>query len=715
MLSLNIHNLAHSRGQRLLLTASCLVLGGVLSPSTLAQETNRDSWAKDSVVVTGEKDSITAPNTATATRTDTPIEKVPQSIQILTRTLIEEQDLQTVSDALTNISGVVPSKTSEIVLQSPVIRGFTTDYLVDGLPAYGLPTGIVDPGSLVNVERLEVAKGPTSTLYGGGRGAPLSGIINFVSKSPETERHLDVSLRAGSYNTLGATADLNLPASETLLFRVTGAYEQADSFIDVINSERYSIYPTASLAISDATRLTLRGQYSRIEQMEYAGLPSDIALANTGTVDRYTFAGAEHAPPTTIENTILTALLTHAFSDTLKAEVTARHYESRFKELSSFPFPAVPVAGTTYGFFTASLPSDVDQDFGSATLQSKFKTGDIAHLLLAGVDLDQTDYVAQLGFAPLGFIDYADPSTNLPFGAPATLTDIQTDAMSTTAIFVQDQVSIGNQLDITAGLRWTKLDVQSSYISGGIPFVDTDNTYYRVTPRLGATFEISSGLSAFAGYSEGFQGVVAAFGVTNPKPETSQSYEAGLKFFSPLPGLTGTIAAYQVTRQNVRTADPSNPFSSIQAGEQRARGLETDLVYEPTPALSLLATYAYTDAEVTKDNALPVGDRPARVPEHSGRVAVRYRFLEGGFSGLEIGGGLTAVSDRELTLPNVTSVDGSVLIDAQASYDFGLATVSLSVVNLTDEESFEPYQYLAASIVTPTQPRSAFVTLRRRF
>ncbi|MEQ1784961.1 MAG: TonB-dependent receptor plug domain-containing protein, partial [Hyphomonadaceae bacterium] len=186
MISLNIHNLAHSRGQRLLLTASCLVLGGVLSPSALAQETNRDSWAKDSVVVTGEKDSITAPNTATATRTDTPIEKVPQSIQILTRTLIEEQDLQTVSDALTNISGVVPSKTSEIVLQSPVIRGFTTDYLVDGLPAYGLPTGIVDPGSLVNVERLEVAKGPTSTLYGGGRGAPLSGIINFVSKSPET-------------------------------------------------------------------------------------------------------------------------------------------------------------------------------------------------------------------------------------------------------------------------------------------------------------------------------------------------------------------------------------------------------------------------------------------------------------------------------------------------------------------------------------------------
>ena len=76
---------------------------------------------------------------------------------------------------------------------------------------------------------------------------------------------------------------------------------------------------------------------------------------------------------------------------------------------------------------------------------------------------------------------------------------------------------------------------------------------------------------------------------------------------------------------------------------------------------------------------------------------------------------MTAVSSRELTLPNSTRVGGSVLLDAQASYDFGLASVSLSIVNLTDDDGFEPYQYLARAIVTPTQPRSAFVTLRAKF
>ena len=695
-------------------TVSGVALCWAFTQPALAQEA-QESWARDVVVVTGQAERVSAPTAATTTRTPTPIEEIPQSVQVLTRTLLEEQELQTVSDALTNISGVVPSKTSEIVLQSPIIRGFNTDYLIDGLPAYGLPSGVVDPGSLVNVERLEVAKGPTSTLYGGGRGAPLSGLINFVSKSPEAGQRADFSVRAGSFNTLGGTVDLNLPAGESLRFRITGAYEQADSFIDVIDSERYSVYPTASLRLSDATQLTVRGQYSRIEQKEYAGLPSNIALASNSGVDRFTFAGAEDAPPTTIENRLITGQLKHAFSDTLSGEIAARHYESRFEELSSFPFPAVPVAGTTYGFFTASLPSDVDQDFVSASLQAKFETGDIAHLVLAGIDADETDYTAGLGFAPLGFVDYADPSTNLPFGTPATLTDVQTDAMATTAVYVQDQLSIGEQLDITAGLRWTKLDVESNYTSGGIPFVNTDKTHYRVTPRIGATYRIVDGVSAFAGYSEGFQGVVAAFGITDPKPETSQSYEAGLKLFGPIPGLTGTVAVYQITRQNVRTADPVIPFASIQSGEQRARGFETDIIFEPSSALSILATYAYTDAEVTKDNTLPVGDRPTRVPEHSGRLAVRYRFEDAGLPGLEIGGGVTAVSDRELTLPNVTSVDGSVLLDAQASYDFGPASLSLSIVNLTDEDSFEPYQYLAASIVTPTQPRSAFVTLRTGF
>ena len=679
----------------------------------LAQQTSDESWTRDVVVVTGQKDSQSAPDAGTTTRTPTPVEEIPQSVQVLTRTLIEEQDLRTISDALVNVSGVAPSKTYEIVLQSPVIRGFRTDYLIDGLPAYGLPSGTVDPGSLVNVERVEVAKGPTATLYGGGAGSPLSGLINLVSKDPTSSFSGYVSARAGSFGTVGVDGDINAPLGDAVQFRMTGAWEQSDSYLDVIDMDKYSLYPTIAFNLSDATRLTLRGQYSRIEQQEYSGLPYE--LIDDPTVDPFTFAGAEDAPPTVIENALLTADLRHSFSDNLQGQLTIRRYESAFDEFSTFPFPVVPAAGTTYGFFKAGLPTDVEQTFATASLYATFDAIGASHGLLVGVDVDDTDYVAEIAFEPLAFIDYADPSTNAAYGAPVTLTDRQTDSMSTLALFVQDQLSIGDRLDLTAGLRWTRLNVHNTYTSFGLSFLDTDREYWRVTPRIGATYEIADGLSAFAGYSEGFAGLVAPLGLVNPQPETSQSYEAGFKFFGVIPGLSGTAALYQITRQNVKTADPVIPFASIQTGEQRARGIELDLVYEPTANLSLLANYAYTDAEVTKDNTLPVGDRPARVPEHSGRLAARYRFREGPLGPLEVGAGATFVSDRDLTLPNTSTVDGSVLIDAQATWDFEFATLGLSIVNLTDELSFEPYQYLAGAIVIPTQPRSVFLSLRRAF
>lgn len=716
--------------KQLIITAAALCMAPQIASAQEAEQ--RESWASETIVVTGQRPSLTAPNASTATRTDTPVEEIPQSIQTLTRTLIEEQDLQTPADALVNVSGVVPVRTAEIVLQSPIVRGFEAQYFIDGLPAYGLPDSVVDPGTLINVERIEVAKGPTSTLYGGGTGAPIGGLINFVSRAPGDAFGGEAFIRAGSYNTLGAGGGVDLPF-EGGGVRLAGMFETADSYIDVVDSERAAFFPTLALDLGTDTRLTLRGQWSRIEQHEYAGLPAE--LIGVAGVDPFTFAGAEDAPPTTIENRMLTAELQHDFSDTLQGVFALRRYESEFREYGTFPLPTVPVSGTTYDFASAILPSDVEETFASASLIWRTNTGPISHQILAGIDHDETNYRAELGFlanlvfiggdpfdplnyvltGALGPVDYANPSTNQPWVSPLA-SDLQVDSLRTTAAYVQDQIAIGDRLDVTLGLRWTRLDVADTYTSFGFPFAQNDETYEKVTPRIGATYELLDGVSAFAGYSEGFQGVLVFTGVNPPEPETSQSYEAGLKFASPIEGLTGTIALYDIRRQNVATSDPLNLGFSVQTGEQRARGLEVDLVYEPAPALSVLASYAYTDAEVTEDNRVDYhGDRLARVPEHSGRLAMRYRFQGEALSGLEIGGGVTYAGERQLTLPNSATVDGFALFDAQASYDFGPASLSFSIVNLTDELEYEPYQYLARAVVIPTQPRSAYVTLRTSF
>ena len=142
--------------------------------------------------------------------------------------------------------------------------------------------------------------------------------------------------------------------------------------------------------------------------------------------------------------------------------------------------------------------------------------------------------------------------------------------------------------------------------------------------------------------------------------------------------------------------------------------MEADVTWEPTPAFSLLANYAHTDAKVTDDDVIPVGDRLPRVPRNSGRIAARYRVLHGPAKGLAFGAGVTAFSAREITLPNSVSVSGYAAIDAQASYDFRRFTVGVSAVNLGGSRAFDSYQYLSFPVVIPTQPRSAFVTLKAR-
>jgi len=692
----------------------CRLLSGAafaaLSAPAHGQDTTPDSWTVETVTVIGEADQISAPEAATATRTPTPIEEIPQSIQVLTRTLLEEQDLQTISDALVNVSGVTPSSTMQTVLAAPNVRGFGASYFYDGMPAYQLPAGISDPSTLINAQRIEVAKGPSSTLYGGGTGAPLAGLINIVSRDPDPIFSGEAIFRGGSFETFGGQGRLSIPLADQAGLSLAAMYESTGSFLDTVESERYALFPTLSWSPAASTTLTLRGQINHLEQLEYSGLPVELI----GIVDRNTFAGAEDAPRTEVDNSMLTASLTHRFSDMLQADFNIRRYDGDFREYSTYPLGAA--LGTTYFFGSGQVPSNVEQTFLTFSLLSRFETGGLRHQLLAGADYDATDYYGAMGldFA-WGLIDYADSTTNAPFGVLPAITEEQNDELRTIAVFVQDQVSIGEHLDLTASVRWSSLDVKSNYTSFGIPFVDTDDRYSKFSPRVGLTYELTEGVSAFAGYAEGFRGVVAAFGVTDPEPETSQSYEAGFKFAEPVPGLSGTIALFNVTRQNVITSDPMNPFQSIQTGEQRARGFETDLIYEPDPAFSFLLSYAYTDAEVTEDNTIPVGNTLRAVPQHRARLAARYRFQEGFFDPLEIGGGMTVTSERELTLPNTTNVEGNVLFDLQAAWDFGPASLGVSIVNLTDDGSFEPYQYFGGQYVIPVQPRSAFVSLRGAF
>ena len=314
---------------------------------------------------------------------------------------------------------------------------------------------------------------------------------------------------------------------------------------------------------------------------------------------------------------------------------------------------------------------------------------------------------------PVGSLDLASPGNTLAFGTPPALPDApalgftQTDQYETIAGYVQDQATYG-PLHMTGSLRLTQLHFEEREQG-------TNRDFRRLSPRIGATLDVRPGVALYAAFATAFRGAFGVVRATAPRPETSRNVEAGVKLALSRAGLSGTIAAFDQIRRNVATPDPADLRYSIQTGEQRARGMEADLTWEPTPAFSLLANYAYTDAAVTRDGVIPVGDRLPRVPRHSGRIAGRYRFRDGPAKGLSVGTGVTAFASRELTLPNSVAVPGYAAVDAQAAYDLGRFTLSVSALNLAGRRAFDPYQYLSTPVVIPNQPRSAYATVKVRF
>ncbi|MGA8134175.1 MAG: TonB-dependent siderophore receptor [Pseudomonas gingeri] len=685
------------------------------SASSVDDGDHKESWTLAPITVSGSQGGYTATTSSSATKTDTPLAEVPQSVQVVTRSMIKEQDMRTLGDALVNVSGVRPTRPEEVLFTQPIVRGFPAEIYMNGLPAFGGTAASIDPTSLVGTERVEVLKGPTSALYGGGIGAPLGGLINVVSKRPEAEPRATLSLRTGSFSTVNPSLDVNTPIGENIAARLSADYQENNSWIDHVNGHHWSVQPSIGFQLSPETELLLRGQYEERSQLEYSGLPAAQALS--GQIDRNAFPGATSGQPqSTISNRTTTAELKHEINDDTRLTLTAQYYEGKTRDYGSFVYPELlgssPATPTVYPIFKLYLPGNIRENTLDAELGTNIDALGGRHELLVGVNYDMTHfYSAVSGADLLGELDLANPSYGLSYGAIPELQVTQTNRYQTTALYVQDQATYGH-FHLLGSLRLSQLELEQK--EQGV-----DATYHRVTPRVGITYDLTDSVAIYAAYSTGFRGAFNFVGRETPKPELARNYEAGVKLAFTDLGLSGTLAVFEQTRRNVATPDPNPTFAllgySVQSGEQRARGVEADLVWEPIPVLSLLANYAYTQAEVTEDNAIPVGDGLPRVPRHSGRLAARYRILDGAAKGLGFGVGITALSSRELTLPNTVSVPGYALLDAQTSYDFDRYTISVSAVNLTGRKVYETYQYLGSPLVLPTQPRSAYLTLTARF
>lgn len=697
-----------------------------LSPDSSPSSSSGPTATLPTVIVTGKAGITTtagdvngyrALTAKSATLTDTPLRQIPQSIEVIPRSVLDDQGITSIGEALKNVSGAV----GQNALQTPVynsnyIRGFTAEQYLDGMTTY-LTSG--DPNALADVERIEVLKGPNAILYGGGSGTPLGGVINVVSKLPTTDPFVEIGGTVGSNRYYAPYFDVNQPLNKegTILFRGTGTYVTSGSEVDVIDTKRYSLNPTLTLTNKTDTTLTLQGRISRWQQPEYQGLPAAGTIVGPFRLDRNLFIGNPDVPDSHSTTKSITASLDHAFNDMWSNNTTVRYGKSSYNQLSQIITSNMPDAGTSSWYlYNTQVKEEREEIAVSSHFSASFTSGGVENKALFGVDYSRLSETAvMLMDGPVGTADLLSPGGWPAFTKPSTVAMTDGDNVYRTyGAYAQLQSTVAKQLHLLAGLRLAHLQIEQYSPT----YLRSDNTSKtKLLPRIGAVYDLTDQFSIFADYSEGMKGNPFYFYSGAAAPETSRQYEGGVKFDFKN-GLSGSAALFQISRSHVPVTDPSDPYglTSLAVGEQRSRGFDTELTWQPDDHWKFLANYACVNAELTEDIAggAAAGNKLVAIPRHSGGLWADYTPGEGVLDGWSAGAGIHAASGAPLDLANTYKTKAYVTADAAIRYRNEGFSGSINIKNITNEKYYLPYQYLVGGVAA-APGRSVFLTVSRRF
>jgi iron complex outermembrane recepter protein len=326
-------------------------------------------------------------------------------------------------------------------------------------------------------------------------------------------------------------------------------------------------------------------------------------------------------------------------------------------------------------------------------------TGPVNHDIVVGVDYYRNYSQGTNRSLPAGetpSLNIFDPDYEvLPQPILEDLTVLARDSSSTLDVFgiyIQDLISITDNLKLLLGGRFDFADQESV-------FNDSPSSRYdeAFNPRIGLVYQPIEPLSLYASYSRSF---APNFGTTSDgetlEPERGTQYEIGARAELLDGRLSTNLAFYDLTKVNIADTDPNDPTSTffVPIGEQRSRGVELDVAGEILPGWNLIASYAYTDAEITEGTfGVPDGSRPANVPEHSGSLWTTYEIQNGDFQGLGFGLGLFFVGERQGDNQNTFELPGYVRTDAAVYYQQDNWRAAVNVRNLFDTNYFESIEY----------------------
>ncbi|KVZ17557.1 TonB-dependent siderophore receptor [Burkholderia stagnalis] len=619
--------------------------------------------------------------TSIAGAQDTPLEKIPQSVAVVSSSVMQDQQARSLDDVLGNISGVTQTNTLGGTRDAFIKRGFGSNndgsVLVDGVRTPVLHS------YLATIDRVEVLKGPASLLYGM---QDPGGVINLVTRKPEDTFGGAISATRTSHGGAGATFDLTGPlgkpgqvAGGTLAFRLTGEYDTS-RYWRTFGRQRDALIAPA-LSWHDAnTSIDVSYQY-----VDYT-TPFDrgTALVNGRLDDSLRYRRYEEAwsQSSGIQETFR-ARVEHRLSDAWRLRATYGWGRDRYAQTITRATSLNGATGAMMRSSDANLGRNDSDQIATLGLLGNVTLAGMKHALYVG-----GEYERQRSFRGDTIRGKATPGFNLfdpvygllaPGGTPSKTQSDSLSKVHAYSIVLQDSVNLTERLTAVAGLRWEDWQQESGM---GRPFVYADRSHGNVwLPQFGLAYAITPSLTAYANVSRSFKTNVSSNAAAPLAPESGRVVEAGLKF-NVARAITGTLAVYQIDKRNVAvTVD--NVTSTI--GAARSRGVELDVAGQLTRHWSVIGSYAYTNANDREAN-LPL----INVARHTGSLFAVYDTALANLPGRwRFGGGARFVGARPGDTANRFTLPGYVTVDAFAAYETTIGKFptrfQLNVKNLLDK------------------------------
>ena len=678
------------------------------APIARAPQVETNPAPQQTETALGPVRGYTASQSATASKTDTPILETPQSVSVVTQDQIRAQGAQSVQEALQYTPGLsLQSYGANAFFDGFKIRGFNAVSYLDGLrlPADSI-TFAIPKIETYGLERLEVLKGPSSGLY--GQTEP-GGLLNMVSKRPTATPHYDVEGVFGSFNRIQGAFDIGGPIDKNgeFLYRVVGLARDSDTQTDFMQDNKLFIAPSFTWRPNNDTSFTILSQYQKIDNKGYQQyVPGEVSfLPNpNGRVPYSRYIGEPSLDGYKLEQFSIGYAFEHRFDNNLQFRQNLRYMEVTNDLASVRSEGMVPgsnsLVARTYNYVKArSQNLAIDNQ-----LQADFRTGLLTHKVLVGLDyLDQSG-TADYRSSPIAPINAFNPvyGAAVPSFNSLQSAFLQESRLNQVGLYAQDQIKLDRwTLSVTGRQDFAN----TTLISKSPGFYPPPGTYRTSdsaqTGRVGLNYLFDNGLSPYANYSTSF---VPNSGASSTgevfKPTTGEGKEIGVKYMAPGTNLMLSAALFEINQDNVLTADPANPLFNIQTDAARVRGFEFEARGNITRELEIVGGYTYMDPKVTRSLDGNAGKNLQAVPENQASVWAKYTWYDGPLAGLGLGGGIRYVGESYGDATNSFVIPSYTLLDASISYDLAYARPDLrgwkaqvNVTNLTDK-------YYVASCLT---------------